>query len=382
MKDQYVILTGSKNNAGDYLIKHRAKKLFEAHRPDREIVDYNAWEPFDREKLKTVNNSRALILLGGPALQFNMRPKIYKMVNDLTDITAPIIMMGVGWKSGRGNWIDTYDYPLNNESITLLNKIQESGFASSVRDYHSLNVLQFKGVDNFIMTGCPAYYDMNHIGKDVDSERPIKKVAFSLGVSFIKSQSMEKQMKENILKLKNKFEDSNFEVVFHHSINPDVFLKTHNATTGHLKAHTGFAKWLESNDIKYKDISGSAAGLIDYYSSVDMHVGYRVHAHIFMNSISKPSILLAEDGRGKATKNVIGGIVIESYKAYKDSVFDKVLSRFLPVYDRFKAVRQAPEEVVSQIDYEERTDRNRLKISRKSIDSNYEVMLKFLNQLP
>lgn len=44
MKDYYVILTGSKNNAGDFLIKCRAKneKLFAALRPDRDIVDLDA----------------------------------------------------------------------------------------------------------------------------------------------------------------------------------------------------------------------------------------------------------------------------------------------------------------------------------------------------
>ena len=41
MKDQYVILTGSKNNAGDYLIKYRAKQLFANLRPDRKIIDIN-----------------------------------------------------------------------------------------------------------------------------------------------------------------------------------------------------------------------------------------------------------------------------------------------------------------------------------------------------
>jgi len=30
MKDHYGILTGSKNNAGDFLIKYRAKQLFAA----------------------------------------------------------------------------------------------------------------------------------------------------------------------------------------------------------------------------------------------------------------------------------------------------------------------------------------------------------------
>lgn len=43
MNDYYVILTGSKNNAGNFLIKHRAKKLFTALRNDRKLVDLDAW---------------------------------------------------------------------------------------------------------------------------------------------------------------------------------------------------------------------------------------------------------------------------------------------------------------------------------------------------
>ena len=35
MKNQYVVLTGGKNNAGDYLIKHRVRELLTALRPDR-----------------------------------------------------------------------------------------------------------------------------------------------------------------------------------------------------------------------------------------------------------------------------------------------------------------------------------------------------------
>lgn len=80
---QYTILTGSKNNAGDFLIKYRAKQLFKELRPDRDIIDFNAWEEFDKEKLKIVNESKALILLGGPSLQKLMRPNIYKMTKNL-----------------------------------------------------------------------------------------------------------------------------------------------------------------------------------------------------------------------------------------------------------------------------------------------------------
>ena len=78
---QYVLLTGSKNNAGDFLIKDRAKDLFSLLKPSVKLIDYDAWEILDESKLKEINNSKALILLGGPALQMHMYPKIYFLEN-------------------------------------------------------------------------------------------------------------------------------------------------------------------------------------------------------------------------------------------------------------------------------------------------------------
>ena len=93
MKDQYVILNGSKNNAGDYLIKYRAKQLFSEIRPDRKIIDLNAYEKLSKEKLEVINSSKALILMGGPALVRNMVPKVYPLTGNIDDIKVPIIMM-------------------------------------------------------------------------------------------------------------------------------------------------------------------------------------------------------------------------------------------------------------------------------------------------
>lgn len=45
MSKYYALLTGSKNNAGDYLIKARAKSLLKEWRNDREFVDIDGWKP-------------------------------------------------------------------------------------------------------------------------------------------------------------------------------------------------------------------------------------------------------------------------------------------------------------------------------------------------
>lgn len=381
MRNQYVILTGSKNNAGDFLIKYRAKQLFKSLRPDRKIIDFNGWEGFDEKKLQTVNESKALLLVGGPALVKGMRERIYKMTNNLDDIKVPIIMMGVGWKSINGNWEDTYNYSLNEEDIKLLEKINSSGYISSVRDYHTLNTIRFKGFENFLMTGCPAYYDLDFIGKEF-LKPTINKVAFSLGVSFIESSSMEKLMKENILECKHKFEDKEFEVIFHHALDKEKFMSSHGSTTKHCDRHNKFAKWLDNQNIKYVDISGSAENLINYYKTVDLHIGYRVHAHIFMNSISKFSILISEDGRAKATKDVIGGIVLNGFVKFKNDFLSKVLNKLLSKYDKYEANTNLIKEIISNISYEKNINFIRIENSRKQIDNNFEVMKQFLKQLP
>lgn len=380
MKDQYVILTGSKNNAGDYLIKYRAKQLFEKIRPDRKIIDYNAWEEFDENKLSVVNKSKALILMGGPSLRYNMYPDIYKITQNLDDIKVPIISMGIGWKSLSGNWEDTYNYKFNDNTHKLLIRVNESGFLSSVRDYHSLNSLKFQGYKNFLMTGCPAYYDFDYIDKGVKIQE-IEKVAFSLGVSFINSPSMEKLMKDNILACKKEFEKKEFTVVFHHSLDKRKHVSYYKKQPKHIKRHTEFAAWLERNDIPYIDISGSAENLINFYKNIDFHIGYRVHAHLFMNSISKFSILISEDGRAKGVYKVIGGIVLDGYFKAKDSIFQKLANRIIK-NEIFKANFFLSKEILFNYKYEKKINYKRINNSRLQINNNFEVMKQFLKQLP
>ena len=382
MKDYYVILTGSKNNAGDFLIKHRAKKLFAALRPDREIVDLDAWKPFDAATLELVNSAKALILMGGPALQMNMYPGIYALTANLDAITTPITTMGIGWKSINGSWQDTYDYPLSASTQQLLNKAVNSGLPLSVRDFHTFNVLAFKGIDNVVMTGCPAYYDLDFIGKPFNPPQTFTKVAFSLGVALVDSPAMEQAMKTQVLHLKQWFADSEFEVVFHHALSAGTFLKAYRNGHTHNSKHRKFADWLTREGVAYVDISGSAKRLMDYYSSVDLHIGYRVHAHIFMNSVRKPSVLLAEDGRGKAVEKVIGGIVINGVERFKTDFFSKFGSRLVPGFERYVVNPFVSREIKVALACEQQNQGRRFNVSRFMMDENFEVMKDFLARLP
>lgn len=381
-KNQYVILTGGKNNAGDYLIKYRAKALFKELRPNRDIIDYDAWKPFTKEQLDEVNNSKALILCGGPALQRIMRPNIYPMVDDLSKIKVPIIMMGIGWKSMQGDWEFTHNYKLTNKTRELLETIDNSGYLSSVRDYCTLNTLFAHGSKNILMTGCPALYSLEHIKKPVTrvTYDDIDHVSYSMGVSFVSSPSMESVMKDSIMAVKDYFQGKDFEVVFHHSIDKEKYLQTHNARVDFINKHLEFIKWLDNNNIKYKDISGSEKGLIDHYSNTSFHLGFRVHAHIFMSSISRPSLLINEDGRGKALKDVISGLIFDAY--LKMNKYYSVYKRLKLPKDPYKAYTNLTKDIINNIHYELYNNHPRFSLSRNNIDSHYNIMKRFMEQLP
>jgi hypothetical protein len=379
-KPYYVLLTGGKNNAGDHLIKLRAKLLLQYFRPDREIVDLNGWEPFSEDTLNMVNHAEALILTGGPALQRYMVPNVYALCDNLEDITVPVLTMGIGWHSKLGSWESTHHYALNHKTKLLLDKIERSGYLSSVRDYHTLNVLSSDGKKSFLMTGCPALYDIDCVADEIVIPNKINTIAFSLGVSLQDSKKMFQQMQDIVRMLSKNYPETDLKVVFHHSFG-EKYLKAHGANNKLYDAQKRYIAWLDKENINYVDISGDEQKLISYYRNVDLHIGYRVHAHIFMSSISKPSILLSEDGRGKALKDVLGGVVFDAYKSVKTGIMSKVMHRLSIPYDMYVPVENVVDDVMQALDYEI-SNGIRLYMPKDAIRKHYPVMKRFLEQLP
>ena len=382
--NQYVLLTGGKNNSGDFLIKHRAKELLSRLRPDREIVDYDGWKPLTPEQIDVINASKALLLTGGPALQEKMWPVIYPLTENLDAIRVPVILMGTGWKSVDGSWQASYDYPLSDSTLALLKKIEGSGYLSSVRDYHTMNVLFHRGFKRVLMTGCPALYSYQHLKKPLSYPEAVQNVSFSMGVSFVQNEGMERSMKDTLLRLKKYFAGQNFKVIFHHSLNSDVFNQAYNGNELFAVRHAQMAEWLKKNEINFLDISGSAEKMFEHYSQCDLHIGYRVHAHILMNSISKPSILLNEDGRGKALKEVIGGLIFDAYRYTKSGqdFFSKVSRRLGRRIQPMTADTELPQNLISHLEYEMKHHYPRVSQARHNIDRHFSQMEKFAKQLP
>ncbi len=340
----------------------------------------DGWKALNTENLDRINGSKALILMGGPALQKRMRPRVYGLIADLNAITVPIVTMGIGWYSPYGGWEDTHNYPLNSLSIKLLERIDSGPCMSSVRDYHTLNVLASRGFSNFVMTGCPALYSLEHMDTPVAVTSDPKKIGFSLGVSLKFSQRMQQQMKTTILCTRDRFPDAELDVVFHHGISSD-YLQSDGASSDLYRRQREFTDWLNSEEISYIDISGDAEKLLTFYSQCDLHVGYRIHAHIFMSSISKPSLLLIEDGRGTALREVIGGVNLKAYRKSYMGYIPTLLDKIGISFDKALPQHNFVDDYANILNYE-MLNGVRFGETRESIRRHYPVMERFLRSLP
>lgn len=379
-KKYYVALTGSKNNAGDFLIKNRAFKLLSHLRSDREIIDLNGWEPMDQKKLSLINHAEALLLLGGPALSKHMVPRIYNL--DLECITTPIIPFGIGWHSTSTS-LETRNYKLSTRTLQAIDRIKNHNLACSVRDAPTKSVLDHHKLPNVKLTGCPALYDLPVLGRDLTPFSPpeINKVGFSLGVSLKQSHAMREQMKQALLETRNALPgNSKIVVAFHHSLG-ESYRTAHGFNKYLAQTQKQFTAWLICENFNYIDISGSHEKLIDFYNTTDLHIGYRVHAHIHMTSQGRPTILISEDGRGTGLKATINGPILNGVESVKYNTVTKIASKLGIPYETYTPKKGMIRQLRELLTNEEAFNTERMK-TKDRLASLWGTMKNFIEALP
>ena len=284
MDKPYIILTGGLKNVGDFLIAYRARKLIEKY-VSKNLIEYNRWENLN-EYLDVINASKGIIICGGPGFTENMYPNTYPLVKNLDDIKVPITTLGVGWS---GFPIDSpKEFHFNKEAHELMKKIHNDSKLYGCRDTITESIIQNEGYENIIMTGCPVWYDIESLGKKFQEKKEIKKIVFTTPADH----KLIFQVIKLIDMLRKKFPDAEIYNSFHRGISADQYTSWKGALIYKMMAKYGEFKGLKTIDTAY-DLSK-----IDFYQDCDLHIGYRVHAHLYFLSKRLPSILLCEDGRG------------------------------------------------------------------------------------
>lgn len=278
------IITGAKKNVGDFLIAHRAKSLIRKF-VDDEIFEINRHKKID-DFLEKINQSKCLVLAGGPAYTLDIFPNIYDLANIIDDIQVPIIPFGLGWGGFPARNPNSFRF--NETSLWFLKKIHANIQYSSCRDVITNEILHNHKITNVIMTGCPVWYDLDYVEKSFEPVTEIKKIVITTPAS----QKFLWETLKLIIRIERIFSKAEITLSFHRGILPGL-----NTPPRKGISYSTIALFAMMKGMKVKDVSGDLRK-ISFYNDCDLHIGYRVHAHLYFLSKRKPSILICEDGRG------------------------------------------------------------------------------------
>ena len=310
-------------NAGDFLIGKRAYDLINHIRPDREVVIGKGWLPLREQFPEDIlANFKAIILSGGPGYLPNMYPDIYPLVPDAASYKIPIYLLGLGvWMSGKDYESQT-PYIFNESSRELLTSVEKKA-ALGVRDLISFDVLKKNGLENVQLNGCPAWFNMQSLYRSMEFPSKINNIVFTPPASI----AYLGQAKNLLIQLMKTFPISKIIVSFHRGYACDKYTNKDAA-----EAYTSFANCSRDIGCTVEDISYSEKGF-KAYDDFDIHIGYRVHAHIYFLSLRKISCLIAEDSRGLGVKECLGGLVNKGWVSKTPELIDQTLpERFMDIF--------------------------------------------------
>lgn len=139
------------------------------------------------------------------------------------------------------------------------------------------------------MTGCVAWYHMASLGKPMAETSVPERIVFTPPAG----PRWAVQSVQMLRVLRGLWPQAELLCSFHRGIAPG------NGTSAKQAAsYAAVAVAARLMGAEIYDASGSHVSSIGRYRSYDLHVGYRVHAHLDFLSRRHASILIAEDGRG------------------------------------------------------------------------------------
>ena len=281
---------------GDFLIYERTKALLRQHKGMEAPVELHSRSESLDTYLDRVNATKAVIICGGPGTMSNMYPGTYPLATNLDDIKVPIIILGSGWYGIPGDDATIAQYSFTATAMGLFERIRCQGHMISVRDYLTEHVLQNSGITNVVMTGCPSWYDLQHLDANFEAPDSIRTVVFTPPAQGI----FRHQAVDVMEMLRGLFPDARLICSFHRGIEPDEQTPQKEAQWMGELAQAARDRGFEVIDASY--------GLenVGFYDDCDLHVGYRVHGHIHFLGQRKPSFLIHEDGRGRGASEALG----------------------------------------------------------------------------
>ena len=318
------LLSGAVKNAGDYLITDRCFKILLSVYPDAEIKTYIRNEELSQQQIVEINTCDCIVIGGGPCYKWDLYPDSIPLVSDLRVIKPKIFMMGCGWYGDTNSPGEVWNYKFSGSSRLLLDRVAYDSKCFGCRDYYAVRVLQANGYKNSLMTGCPAWYDLEKLHERLSPHRQIRTIGISdpVDLKHFGSQSL------SICNyLRKRYPEAEIHYLFHRGMKADQYTSKETAL-----AIERMASELTALSINIHDISYSSDGF-SIYNSCDMHVGHRVHAHIYNLSQRNISVLVEEDSRGAGVNEALGLWSIKAYTRKKERTSSILAKAYNKVFD-------------------------------------------------
>jgi hypothetical protein len=287
---RYLMLHRAIRNAGDFLIRQRAYELVRAARPNAELVEADAWRPLEDQLSRTdLAGVDAMVICGGPGIQRRIHPDVYPL-RPLESLDCPVVLLSIGSYFFPADEASIRAQRLDQPSRRFLHHVVDRGGVISVRDELSAALLRRSAIEAVTMSGDVAWYRPAVDDHQPDSRAPIDHIAFTApanpmfladGIDLLRG-------------LHAAYPSARITVVAHRDPQP-VF----DAEVARLGGES-------------VNIAGSAEGF-RIYDDASLHVGYRLHAHLYTLSGRRVSYLIAEDSRGVGALRVLGSLGVNPF---------------------------------------------------------------------
>ena|SRR5690554_1406000 len=276
MKKRIVIVStypaqGSKNIGDKLITNHLINAISEFGDYDFDII----WRAETWETVKDVVLSASHVFFACLAIRPKMHKIEYPYLKDVVESGVPFSVIAAGTALNVGTISDIYS-SFSTETRDLLKRVNEKATVATTRGYLSQEACHRLRLNKFIFSGDVAFYDSSRKGEEFRACRKIKKIVISdphRSGQYLESFSA---LYDGIVDL---FPGADV-VVAQHGINYDI------------------SAFCESRAVKTEKIYENSDSGLDIYDDADLHVGFRVHAHVSALSRRVYSYLLEQDGRG------------------------------------------------------------------------------------
>ncbi len=306
MSGAFLLLHRAIRNAGDALIYERARSLIAARWPEASLDSAEAWRPLgeqiDPDRLARY---RAVVICGGPGYAPGLHQRY--PLGELGSL-PPVVPLALGSFVVPGTHRQLARFRFDPTDRAFLDAILRRAPFLGARDPLSAMLLEQDGFDRVLMTGDPVWYDLEAIDRAPRIPAAIRSVALTPPAN----PAYFHQALRAFRGLARDRPDARVVLVHHRGV------------------QRPFASLAARRSWEQVDITGSVEAFA-IYDRVDMHVGYRVHAHLYASSRGVLSYLLAEDSRGSGVLRAMPGL---GWPAFDESASGSQLGRLMAVLPR------------------------------------------------